>query len=295
MKKVLVFGGSGLVGSKFIQLNEDNYEIKAPLVTEVDILKKDQLVRLIGDFNPEVIINFAAFTNVEEAEKQKDNKAGICYLINVIGAKNVAEVAKEFNKRLIHISTEYVFDGTKSENPYTEADQPNPINWYGETKYFAEQAVLQTKANALIMRICMPFSAFYELKKDVARFFLEQLRNGQEIKAITDQKITPTLVDDIADALRIFIESSRLGIYHVCSTNTTTPFEFAKLIAGAFGLEASLVKPIAFDEYNKAKQAKLLKNSWLDSTKFRKEYGENILHTIEENIQIFKQTVDQVI
>lgn len=294
MKKVLVFGGSGLVGSKFIDLNKNSFDIKAPLVNEVDILKKDQLINLTQEFNPDTLINFAAYTQVEKAEKQEGDQEGICYLINAVGAKNVAEVSKQFNKKLIHISTEYVFDGTKSNSPYTEKDQQNPINWYGTTKYFAEQFVLENGGSSLIVRICMPFSSFYELKKDVARFFLEQLRMGNEIIAIDDQKITPTLVDDIASALKIFVESPSFGIYHVCSKSSTTPFEFAKLLAKFFNLDTSLIKPISFDKYNQKKQAKLLKNSWLDSTKFRQEYGENYLHTIEENIQVFKKAVDQV-
>lgn len=294
MKKVLVFGGSGLVGSKFIELYKDYFETSAPQVTEVDILKKDQLINCVQRFNPDTIINFAAYTQVEEAEKQIGNKNGICYLINVVGAKNVAEAAKQLNKKLIHISTEYVFNGVKSDSPYTEADQPNPINWYGTTKYLAEEAVLQADPTVLIMRICMPFRAFYEIKKDVARFFLGQLQEGQEIKAIADQKVTPTLVDDIAHALKVLTDLPCLGIYHVCSINSITPFEFTKLIAQAFNLNTSLIKPISFDEYNKQKQAKVLKNSWLDTSKFVKDFGIDILHTIEENVQTFKRQLTEV-
>src|SRR3990167_9026507 len=107
MKKILVFGGSGLVGSKFIELNSLNLKIKAPQVSEVDILNRDQISRVVEDFNPDSIINFAAYTNVEEAENQKDDQNGICFQLNANGAKNVAQVAKDFGKHLIHISTEY--------------------------------------------------------------------------------------------------------------------------------------------------------------------------------------------
>lgn len=292
MKRILIFGGSGLVGSKFIELYNKLYSIKAPSVSEVDILKKDQVKQVTQEFNPDIVINFAAYTQVEEAEIQKGDKNGLCYLLNAVGAKNVAQVCKEFNKKLIHISTEYVFDGAKSASPYTEEDKPNPVNWYGQTKYFGEQFILESGVSVVLVRICMPFSAFYEVKKDIARFFLDQLRNGNQIKGIEDQRITPTLVDDIAAALKVIIESGVRGLYHVSSIDSVTPLEFAKTIAEIFKLNYSLIYSISFDEYNRAKKAKLLKYSWLSPIKFEKEFGEGILHTVEEGLVLFKKAVD---
>lgn len=290
--RVLIFGGSGLVGSKFINLYSKNFEISAPDASSVDILNKDQVTKVTQEFNPDVVINFAAYTQVEQAESQKDDKNGICYLINAVGAKNVAEITKELGKKLIHISTEYVFDGTKEESPYTEEDKPNPINWYGQTKYFGEQFIVESGCLATIVRICMPFSAFYELKKDIVRFFLEKLQKGEEIKAIEDQRITPTLVDDIAAVLKILIETDSNGLYHVSSTDSVSPLEFAKTIAETFKLNYSLISPINFDEYNKTKMVKMLKFSWLNPAKFEKEFGEGILHTVKEGLVIFKKEID---
>lgn len=292
MKKILVFGGAGLVGSKFIQLNSLNFEIKSPFATEVDILDKLQLSKIIEDFNPDSIINFAAYTNVEEGENQKDDKGGICYQVNAVGAKNVAEATLKFDKHLIHISTEYVFDGTKEEAPYTEEDKPNPINWYGQTKLEGEQFVLAAGGKSLIMRICMPFSARYQLKKDIARFFFESLKNGQNIKAVEDQRITPTLVSDIADALKVLVENKSVGLYHVSSRDFVTPLEFAKTIAETFGFDYSLISAIKLDEYNKSKKAKLLKYSWLNPSKFERVFGMDILHSVEEGLVIFKKEID---
>ncbi len=292
MKKVLVFGGSGLVGSRFIETYGQVFDIKSPPAKEVDILNKAQISKLTEIFNPDTIINFAAFTNVENAESQKGNKEGICYLINAIGARNIAEVCKEFDKKLIHISTEYVFDGVKSESPYTEEDGPNPINWYGTTKLFGEEFVLESGCEAAIVRICMPFSSFYEFKKDVARFFLEQLKAGKSIKAIEDQRVTPTIVSDIAGALKQIVEAGSSGLYHVSSTDSVSPLEFAKTIAEEFRLNYSLINSINFDEYNKGKKAKLLKFSWLNPAKFEREFGEGILHTVGEGLILFKKEID---
>lgn len=295
MKKILVFGGSGLVGSKFIELYSNDFEINAPDVSKVDILNKDQVEKLVQKFDPDSIINFAAFTNVEAAEGQKGDKNGICFQINAVGAKNVARICKELNKKLTHISTEYVFDGTKENSPYTEDDKPNPVNWYGQTKYFAEQFVLESGCNLLIARICMPFSPFYELKSDIARFFLGELQNGRPIKAIEDQWVTPTLVSDIVNSLKVLVEADVSGLYHVSSTDSVTPLEFAKTIAETFGLDYSLISPISFDEYNKSKQAKLLKYSWLNPAKFEDEFGEGSLHTVEEGLILFKKEIDAAV
>lgn len=292
--KVLVFGGSGLVGSKFIDLNSSSFHINSPLTTEVDILNKDQIAKEIERFNPDSIINFAAYTQVEEAENQKDDQNGICFQVNAIGAKNIAEVVKKFNKHLVHISTEYVFDGTKENSPYIEEDRPNPVNWYGQSKFWGEQFVFESGCKGVIVRISMPFSSDYGLKKDIARFFLGQLKSGNQVKAVEDQRITPTLVNDIAGALKTLIENQALGIYHISSRDSVSPLEFAKTIAEMFRLNYSLISKINLDDFNKNKKAKLLKNSWLNPTKFEREFGDQILHAIEESLVIFKQEIDQV-
>lgn len=290
--KVLVFGGSGLVGSKFIDLNSSSFHINSPLTTEVDILNKDQIAKEIERFNPDSIINFAAYTQVEEAENQKDDQNGICFQVNAIGAKNIAEAVKKFDKHLIHISTEYVFDGIKENGSYTEEDKQNPVNWYGQSKLAGEQFVLESGCKAVVMRISMPFSSHYELKKDIARFFLEQLKKGSQIKAVEDQKITPTLVNDIANALKVLLENQSTGIYHVSSRDSVSPLEFAKTIAETFHLDYSLIGVVTLDEFNKNKKAKLLKYSWLNPAKFEREFGDEILHTVEEALIIFKQEID---
>ncbi len=291
MKKVLIFGGAGLVGSKFIELNDSTFEIKSPAANEVDILNEGQISKVMEEFNPDSLINFAAYTNVEEAEKQKGDKNGICFQVNAIGAKNVAEVAKKFDKHFIHISTEYVFDGTKEASPYVEEDKLNPVNWYGVTKWQAEELILESDSKSTIVRISMPFSAHYELKKDIARFFLTQLKEKKLIKAIEDQWITPTLVDDIANALALLLDSHSLGIYHISSRDCVTPLEFVKTIAETFDLDYSLVGSILLEEFNRNKQAKMLRYSWLNPAKFEKRFGDQVLHTIEEALVIFKQEI----
>ena len=152
---------------------------------------------------------------------------------------------------------------------------------------------MESGCQAAIVRICMPFSSFYELKKDIARFFLEELKAGKSIKAIEDQRVTPTIVSDIAGALKLIVEADSRGLYHVSSTDSVTPLEFAKTIAEVFKLNYSLINSTSFDEYNKGKKAKLLKFSWLNPTKFEREFGEGILHTVEAGLVLFKKEIDE--
>lgn len=294
-KQVLIFGGSGLVGSCFVELSQRIFKIVSPDADQVDIVDKDNVFEFLKNSSCDTVINFAAFTNVEEAESQKGDREETCFGINAKGAKNIAEACKILDKHLIHISTEYVFDGRKSSNPYTEEDNPNPINWYGATKYYGEQFVLGVGCSVTIVRISMPFRVFFEPKKDIARFFLEQLKNKRAIQAIQDQKVTPTLVNDIVYALHNLVRTKRQGIYHISAKTSISPYNFAKLIAQKFDLDDSLIKPVVFNEYNKNKKGKLLKNSWLDPAKFETKFGEGILHTTEESIDLFKSLFKQVI
>lgn len=287
--KVLIFGGSGLVGSRFTTLHKNSFEILAPDVEEIDILNNDSVKKTLEEFSPDTVINFAAYTNVEEAETQIGDKNGICYKINAVGAKNVADALKKSGVHLIHISTEYVFDGEKKDSPYNEEDKPNPINWYGATKHFADEFVMGSGANYTIARICMPYSANYELKKDIARFFITTLKEGNKITAVLDQRITPTLVDNIANALKVLVEQKRNGIYNISCTENTTPFEFAKLLAKKFGYKKQAIEAISLDEFNKKKKAPLLRYSWLNPSKFIHEFGQGILCDLEESIEILKR------
>lgn len=292
MKKIIVFGGSGLVGSRFISLQKENFEITAPSASEVDILDLAKVKEFIGNSKADLVVNFAAYTQVEKAEEEKGKTDGLVYKINALGAKQVADTCQALGEYLVHISTDYVFDGGKFDSPYTEEDEPNPKNWYGATKLFGEEFVLTSGCKGAIVRISMPFSPFYKEKPDIARFFLQELKTDRKIWAVEDQRITPTLVDDIVAALKIIIDNGSLGLYHVSSRDSVSPLEFAKTIAELFNLRYDLISSINFEDYNKKKRAKLLKYSWLNPAKFEKEFGDGILHTVEEGLVIFKEAVD---
>ncbi len=151
---------------------------------------------------------------------------------------------------------------------------------------------MESASRSTIVRISMPFSSFYKEKKDIARLFLGELKMGHKIRVVEDQRITPTIVSDIASALKTLVLSERTGFFHVSSTDSVTPLEFAKTIAEVFKLDYSLISSISLDEYNKGKKATLLKYSWLNPTKFERNFGEGTLHTVEEGLILFKKEID---
>lgn len=276
-----------MVGSRFIDLNRDDFEIHSPDLYQVNLLKTEAVLAEVELINPDLVINFAAFTDVDKAEAEKGDKEGLSYRLNVIAARDLAQICHKLNKKLVHFSTDYVFDGKKSDSPYQETDTPNPINWYGETKYLGEQEVLSSGCESLIIRISMPYSSFYQEKTDVARFFLARLKDREEVRAVSDQKVTPVFVDETSQALVKLIAAESVGIYHIVSSDWTTPYQFVRDMAAQFKLDDSLIKPINFDQFYGSKSAKRLKNSWLDSTKFQAEYGGEILHSIKQALELF--------
>lgn len=290
--RILLTGGTGLVGSRFVELCKEKFDLEAPSSEQLDILNPSQIEKAISDSKPEVLINFAAFTDVDGAEGEVDDEGGKVFRINALASANIARICKNYKIHLIQISTDYVFDGKKENAPYNEDDKTGAINWYGLTKQFGEQFVADSGCDFTIVRIEMPYSAKYELKSDFARFFLNALKEGKEIKVVNDQKITPVFVDSAILAIAKIAEEKASGIYHVASTDFTSPFDFAVMVASQFGLDKSLIHSVSFEEFNSSRAASRPKNSWLSVSKFEEKFGKGILNSVEESIKLFAELIN---
>jgi len=249
--KVIGTGLTGLVGSRVKELTADVFGwIDLSRSNGVDITDEKIITDAIEKSDPGVLINFAAFTDLDEAEKQKNNKKGLCYQINVAGTKNIALACAKTNKHLIYISTDAVFDG-KKKAPYIETDNPNPINWYGQTKWLGEQAVIDSGCKFTIIRIAYPFRTKFENKKDFVRKLLDKFSKGETLKMFSDTLFTPTYIDDIAKTLKTIIQVKQSGIFHVVGSSILSPFQAATEIAEIFGFNPKLIKRIDLSEYLK--------------------------------------------
>ena len=198
---IFTVGASGMVGSRIIELLSNKYSFHdLSLNNDVDITDPSTLGVIKNDTEHEVLIHLAAKADVDGCELDKPlGEKGAAYNINVNGTKNVIDACRDSHKKLIYISTDFVFDGVHTPpNGYTEDDAPNPVNWYAQTKFMGEELVKNSGLPYVIVRIAYPFRKEFELKKDFVRAIADRLQNKQPIAGVTDQIFTPTFIDDIA-------------------------------------------------------------------------------------------------
>lgn len=264
-QKILATGLSGLVGSRIRELLDEKFDFEElGLETGFNITRREQTLNKIIDSNAPILLHLAAKADVDgcEGDKERDLKSlkspnkdrwegeNSAWAINVWGTKNIVEACQESRKKIIYISTDFVFDGENPpKNGYTEEDRLNPINWYGRTKFEGEKIIQDSNLDWVICRLSFPYRAKFELKKDFLRAILDCLEKGEEVKSVSDQLFTPTFIDDIASALNVLIESWSEGIYHVVGSSSLTPYEATLLIAKNFGYPLKLVKPINAWDY----------------------------------------------
>ncbi len=276
---LLITGSTGLVGSRFVELFKNNFSIvtigRSNVDNQIDLTSKEEVFRTIQSSDADAVINFAAYTNVDEAEKEKGDTKGEVYTINTLLPFWLAKSCQTSGKKLYHISTDYVFDGKQTNRSYTEEDIPKPVDcWYSITKYEGEIGVangFKKQENFSIIRISYPYSGVYKRKLDVARAIIERLVRKESYFGITDQKVKPTSVDDIANALNLLLKKRVYGIFHIAGNFSPneyiTPYDFALKIAETFELDSSLIKPITFLEFSKERITPRPQHTWLDTTK----------------------------
>jgi len=265
-------GLSGLVGSKFVQLYRNKYQIiNLDLHDQdhpVDITDGKQVLKAITNSATRFIIHMAAFTNVTAAWEQNGNKDGLAYQVNVVGSQNIAQAAEKTGKHLIYISTAYVFDGTKT-GLYRETDQPKPIEWYGQTKLLAEKIVRQLKTPWTILRIDQPFRSDAAIRPDVVRRVATKLQANNLPPQFNDHFIGPTFIDDFVKIVDFIIRKKVTGLFHASSGESWTDYNFALEIAKKLELE-DRVRQGSLREYLKTSNRPYQKNTALSITKLKK-------------------------
>jgi dTDP-4-dehydrorhamnose reductase len=269
---VAVTGGKGLVGSRFLSDFAAAYDfiqldISDP-VEPVDITKYDQVMRALTGKEVRAIVHFAAYTDVTGAWKQSGNKAGSAYQVNVVGTETMVQAANALGAQLINISTAYVFDGTK-EGLYTETDSVNPIEWYGQTKAWAEEAVENTAQSWTTLRIDQPFRPDTFPKADIVHRILAGLQAGTLYPQFRDHFFGPTYIPDFARVIDWAIRTQTTGLFHASSGEQWTDYAFARAVAEANGIDPAVVQEGSLAEYLKTSERPYQKNTALDTQKLR--------------------------
>ena len=287
--KILGTGLDGLVRSRIVELLKDKHEFEnLSISTGVNITARDVILEKIKTSDAQIVLHLAAKTNVDGCEKDKAlGEDGEAWKINVGGTKNIADACSQTNKKLIYISTDFVFDGTKEV--YSEEDIPNPINWYAKTKYEGEKVVQASKIPWIIVRIAYPYRAVFE-RLDFARAILRRLQEGFPIAAIKNHIFTPTYIDDIASAFDMLISKNSQGVFHVVGNQSLTPYDAALLVAKTFDFDQNLISKTTREEFFKDRARRpfqlRLKNDKITKLSVRMRTFEQGLREIKSQINL---------
>jgi len=266
MRRILVVGAKGMLGRDLVEtlrLSFPKDEITGWDVEEIDIQEEKNTITQIGKFEPGVIINVAAYTDVDGCELN-EKKA---FAINAEGVKHVALGAVTCGAKVVTLSTDYIFDG-KKDRPYLEDDPPHPLNVYGRSKWKGEQYVQELAKDALIVRTQWLYGKY---GKNFVASILRQAREKDVLSVVNDQVGSPTYTIDLSHAIALLIERKARGIFHVANRDSCTWYHYARTILRLSGIEGVKVVPVSSKEL--AYPAIRPAYSVLDTQKLKRETG----------------------
>lgn len=298
MQKIAITGSNGLLGQTLMNLllkEGDKYQVFGLSRGEnrsgrsdfdyrsVDITNKKELEDCLQDIRPDFIVNTAAMTQVDACEDHKEE----CDQLNIEAVRYLMELSKDLGIHLIHLSTDFIFDG--NDGPYKETDKGNPLSYYGLSKLRSEEVLINSTIDFTILRTILVYGLVNNLgRNNIVLWVREMLSQGKEITIVNDQFRMPTYVEDLAMACKLSIDKRAKGIFHISSSQLLSVFEIAETIAEVFELDKALLKPISSLTLNQ--RAKRPPKTGFDLTKTRAELD---FHpkTFKEDLYRFKETL----
>jgi dTDP-4-dehydrorhamnose reductase len=248
--KILVTGSNGLLGQKLTELLENDPSVtliatargKSVLpITKgefhnLDITDGQAVDDVFARTRPDVVINTAAMTQVDQCETERE----ACWTANVTSVENLVAACTKYSTHLVHVSTDFIFDGTRG--PLDENEKPNPVNYYGESKLAAEEVVKKSKAGWSILRTVLVFGITRDMSRsNIVLWVKNSLEQGKNIQVVNDQWRTPTLAEDLAQGCYLAAKKKATGIYNISGKDFLTPYDIAIATADYFKLDKSLV------------------------------------------------------
>jgi dTDP-4-dehydrorhamnose reductase len=294
--RILVTGCNGLLGQKLVELISGKKEYliataKSKLVIDLpkgefhilDITQPEEVEKVIYQTKPDVIINTAAMTQVDQCETEKEK----CWLNNVTAVENLVHACEKTGTRLIHISTDFIFDGT--HGPLDETEKANPLSYYGKSKLAAEVAVQKSKTDWAILRTVLVFGITKDMSRsNIVLWVKKSLEEGKAINVVNDQWRTPTLAEDLAMGCYLAAIKSAKGIYNISGYEMMTPYDIAIATAEFFKLDKSLIKQTDSTQF-KQPAARPPKTGFIID-KARKELG-YAPRSFKEGLQLLAQQI----
>ncbi|MBW1708983.1 MAG: dTDP-4-dehydrorhamnose reductase [Deltaproteobacteria bacterium] len=260
---ILILGAQGLIGSALMEVLADKNPIGLDM-PECDVTRPDQVNETFKRFQGGVVINATGYTNVDGCESARDEAEKL----NSEAPGMLARAAREHGALLVHLSTDFIFDGTL-DRPYREDDSPNPLSVYGRTKLAGEEAVRSEAGDWLIVRTAWVFG---HQGHDFIRTMIKLAQDRKDLRVVNDQTGCPTYSLDISQGLTKLIEADARGTFHLVNSGQTTWFNLARCALDMAGFEEVPIKPVTTQEF--ARPAVRPFCSVLDITKYRKLTGD---------------------
>jgi dTDP-4-dehydrorhamnose reductase len=262
MKKIIVTGSNGLPGQKVTELSIQDPEIELIATSigpnrhnlkdgytyeELDVLDLDRLNELVEIYQPDSIIHTAAMTNVDACEAERAK----CYALNVQSVKNLVDVCERKGIQLVHLSTDFIFDG--ENGPYTEEAEPNPLSYYGETKLESELILKNSSCRWAILRTIIVYGVVNDMSRsNIVLWAKGALEKGEPIHVVNDQWRMPTLAEDLAECCLLAVKKHASGVFNVSGKDLMSILEIVERVADHYGLNKSLIKAISAESLNQA-------------------------------------------
>jgi dTDP-4-dehydrorhamnose reductase len=298
-KKILVTGSNGLLGQKLVALLASDNEIELIATSRggnrilkvtgftyesMDITSAKDVMRVFGKFKPEVVINTAAMTNVDACESDKKE----CWVLNVTAVEHLIAASKKHETHLIHLSTDFIFDG--EAGPYKETDKPNPLSYYGESKLAAEKLLQNATCTWAIARTIIVYGIVEDMSRsNIVLWAKAALEKKQKLTIVNDQFRSPTLAEDLAKGCVLIAKKQAVGIYHLSGKDTMSIVDLVRRVAKYYKLDESYIEEITTASLNQAAKRPPKTGFILD--KAVKELGYNPV-SFEEGIKFLESQLN---
>jgi dTDP-4-dehydrorhamnose reductase len=279
--KILITGSNGLLGQKLVKKLKQDSETELVATSRganrlsdqegyeyrsLDITNEKAVMEALADIKPDVVINTAAMTNVDACEADKEQ----CDRLNVDAVRYLSEACKEQKAHLIHVSTDFIFDG--ENGPYREEDEPSPLSYYGLSKLKAERIVEGSGVDAAIIRTVLVYGIAEDMSRsNIVLWAKGALEKGGPINVVDDQFRSPTLAEDLADGCILAAKKKAKGVYNISGKDQLSVLQIVQQVCDFWSLDASLINPVSSNTLNQAAKRPPVTGFVLD--KARKELG----------------------
>ncbi|MBL7129565.1 MAG: dTDP-4-dehydrorhamnose reductase [Ignavibacteria bacterium] len=287
LKKILIIGSNGLLGQAIVTLftresdfnlilssiEEESFLSYGQEYVQLDITKKDDVKEIVKHLSPNVIINCAAYTAVDKCETERE----LCWKLNVDAVKNLIIASRPYGIKIVHYSTDYVFDGVNG--PYTEEAIPNPISFYGRSKLASENALITSGIDYVIIRTMVLVGTGKNVKPNFAEWLINKIKNNESVNIVDDQIGNTTMADDLAYGTLKIVEKDCKGIYNIAGGDIISRLEYAYKVCEVFNLNKKFITPIKTNQLNQPAPRPF--NSGLITHKAEAEFGFKAMDSLE--------------